>query len=85
LARNELVSAFLASPTWAPADLALTSCRCEDTGKIFRHVAKSYGGEAYLNRIAGDLRQLPPNCRNAAENAIADIRSDWSSKYDWRD
>jgi len=84
-ARYELVSAFLSSSIWAPADLALTSCRCGDIGKIFHRVAKSHGGEAYLNRVAGDLGQLPPECRNAAAKAIADIRSDRSLKYDWRD
>ena len=84
-ARHELVSTFLASSAWAPGDLALTSCRCGDIGKIFRRVAKSYGGEAYLSRVSGDLGHLQSKCRNAVEKAISDIRSDRSSKYDWRD
>ncbi len=84
-ARHELVSAFLSSTIWAPADLALTSCRCGDIGKIFRRLAKSYGGHAYLNRLSGELERLTPKCRTAVEKAISDIKLDWPAKYDWRD
>lgn len=84
-ARYELVAAFLASPKWAPGDLALTSCRCGDIGKIFRRVAESHGGSAYLNRVLGELEQLPAKCRNDVEKAISDIRLDWPTRYDWRD
>ncbi|ESZ06342.1 hypothetical protein X735_31475 [Mesorhizobium sp. L2C085B000] len=84
-ARHELVSTFLASSAWAPGDLALTSCRCGDIRKILRRVAKSYGGDAYLSRVSGDLGHLDSNCRNAVEKAVSEIRSDRSSKYDWRD
>ena len=74
-ARHELVSAFLGSSVWEPRDLALTSCRCGDIGKIFRHVAKSYGGDAYLNRVLSDLGPLQTGCRNAVKQVISDIRS----------
>lgn len=76
-ARHELVSAFLASSAWAPGDLALTSCRCGDIGKIFRRVANSYGGDAYLNRVLSDLGYLQAECRSAVEKAISNIRSAW--------
>lgn len=75
-ARYELVSAFLGSAVWAPGDLALTSCRCGDIGKIFRQVANSYGGDAYLKLVAGDLKRLHAECRRAVAKAISDIRSD---------
>jgi hypothetical protein len=75
-ARHGLVSAFLGSSVWAPGDLALTSCRCGDIGKIFRHVANSYGGDAYLNRVLGDLGYLQAECRNSVKKVISDIRSD---------
>ena len=81
-ARHELVSTFLASSAWAPGDLALTSCRCGDVGKIFRRVAKSYGGDAYLSRVLDDLGHLQANCRSAVEQAISDSRSAWSSYSD---
>ena len=84
-ARHELVSAFLSSATWAPADLALTSCRCGDIDKIFRRLARSYDGDAYLDRVSGELERLTPKCRTTVEKAISDIRSHRSAKYDWRD
>jgi len=71
-ARHELVSAFLGSSVWAPRDFALTSCRCGDIGKIFRHVANSYGGDAYLKRVLSDLGSLQPECSNAVEKVIFD-------------
>ncbi|MGN4068061.1 hypothetical protein ACS0Y7_25930 [Burkholderia gladioli] len=74
-ARHELVSAFLGSSVWAPADLALTSCRCKDIAKIFRHVANRYNGQGYLDRVLSDLGYLQAECRDAVEKAISDIRS----------
>lgn len=75
-ARYELVSAFLGSAVWAPGDLALTSCRCGDIGKIFRQVANSSGGDAYLKRVLGDLEYLHAECRRAVAKAISNIKSD---------
>lgn len=83
-ARQELVSAFLLS-SWAPGDLALTACRCNDLGKILRRTAKSYGGDRYIGRVEADLSRLPDGCRKPAAQIISSIRSDWSSKLDWRD
>jgi GTPase-associated protein 1, N-terminal domain type 1 len=83
-ARQELVSAFLSS-SWAPGDLALTACRCNDLGKILRRTAKSYGGDNYIVRVEADLSRLPDGCRKPAAQIISSIRSDWSSKFDWRD
>lgn len=83
-ARHELVSAFMSS-SWAPGDLALTACRCNDLGKILRRTAKAYGGDHYLGRVEADLARLPAGCRNPAARTIRSIRSDWSSKFDWRD
>ncbi|MGN7985491.1 hypothetical protein ACTJKF_30455 [Burkholderia sp. 22313] len=39
----------------------------------------------YLNRIALDLVHVPDECRKAVEEAIAAIRAEGISKYDWRD
>jgi hypothetical protein len=83
-ARQELVYAFMSS-SWAPGHLALIACRCSEIKKILRRVAKSYGGEAYLSRMASDLALLPEGCRESVEKMIASIRSDWSSRYSWRD
>ena len=83
-ARHELVYAFMAS-SWPPGDLALTACRSDDVGKILRRTAKAYGGDTYINRIADDLSRLGAPCRSAIERTIANIRSDWASKLDWRD
>jgi hypothetical protein len=83
-ARQELVSAFMSS-SWAPGDLALTACRCNDLGKILRRTAKAYGGDGYIGRVAADLARLPEGCRKPAAQTISSIRSDWSSNFDWRD
>ncbi len=83
-ARQELVSAFMSS-SWSPADLALTACRCGDVGKILRRVAKSYGGEDYIERIAKEIDHLPDECRSSVEQTISNIRSGWSARYGWRD
>lgn len=76
-ARHELVDAFMSS-SWSPADLALTACRCGDAGKILRRVAKSYGGEGYIERVAKEIDHLPDECRSTVERAISNIRSGWS-------
>lgn len=83
-ARQELVSAFMSS-SWPPGDLALTACRCPDTARIMRRTAKSYGGEAYLARLAADLTRLPVNCRVYIERIISAIDSDRSPRYMWED
>lgn len=83
-ARQELVAAFLSS-NWAPGDLALTACRSKDLGKILRRTAKSYGGDSYIGKVEADLLRLPDGCRKPAAQIISSIRSDWSSKFDWRD
>ncbi len=83
-ARQELVSAFMSS-SWAPGHLALTACRCADIPRILRRTAKAYGGEAYLDRVNSDLARVPDGCRKHVKKMIASIRSDWSSKYDWRE
>ncbi len=75
VARQELVSAFMSSK-WAPGDLALTACRCEDVGKILRRTAKAHGGEAYLARVAADLSNLPDGCRKTVEKVISTIESE---------
>jgi hypothetical protein len=74
-ARQELVSAFMAS-SWAPGHLALTACRCSDVTQILRRVAKIYGGDAYLQRIASELGCLPSECRRTVEKVIASVRSE---------
>ncbi len=83
-ARQELVTAFMSS-AWAPGDLALTACRCDDIGRILRKTAKTNGGEGYLSRVVGDLARLPDGCRVTIQKAVAAIREDGTSKYDWRD
>lgn len=83
-ARHELVSAFMHS-SWEPGDLALTAWRCGEPGKILRRVAKQYGGGEYLDRVAWDLKRLPPACQTAVKRCLKEIKSDWASKYDWRD
>lgn len=83
-ARQELVSAFMSS-SWAPGDLALTACRCNDLGKILRRTAKAYGGDGYIRKVEADLARLPDRCRKPAAQTISSIRSAWSSKFDWRD
>ena len=83
-ARQELVSAFMSS-SWAPGDLALTACRCNDLGKILRRTAKAHGGNGYIRRVEADLARLPDSCRKPAVQTIRSIRSDWSSTLDWRD
>lgn len=83
-ARQELVYAFMAS-SWAPGDLARTACLCQDVGKILRRAAKAFDGDAYIARIASDLSRLDGQCRSKVERTISNIRSDWSSKFDWRD
>jgi len=81
-ARNELVSAFTSSPVWRPGDLAYAACRCAEIGKILRRTARSYGGEAYLNRIEADLHRLPQQCSAEVRQGINNIRNDRSAKYD---
>lgn len=83
-ARYELVTAFISS-SWSPGHLALTACRCDDVSRILRRTAKTFNGEQYLDRIASDLGRVSDKCRSGVESVIASIRSDWSSKYDWRD
>lgn len=83
-ARQELVTAFMSS-SWVPGDLALTACRCNDLGKILRRTAKAYGGDAYISRVEADLARLPEGYRQHVAQTIASIRSDWASKFDWRD
>jgi hypothetical protein len=83
-ARQELVSAFLTS-RWAPGDLALTACRCDDVSRILNRTVKAHGGEDYLNRVSDDLARLPAACRDPVEKAIAAIRSYRTSKNDWSD
>jgi hypothetical protein len=83
-ARQELVSAFMSS-TWQPGDLALTACRCGDISRILRRTAKAYGGDVYINRLESDLKRSPNNCREQVSQTTSNIRSDWSSKYDWQD
>ena len=73
-ARQGLVDAFMSS-SWPPADLALTAWRCGDVDKILRHVAKSYGGEGYIERIAKEVGRLPDDCRSMVEWTISNIRS----------
>ncbi len=75
VARQELVSAFMSSK-WAPGDLALTACRCEDVGKILRRTAKALGGGAYLARVAADLSSLPDSCRKSVEKVISTIEAE---------
>lgn len=74
VARQELITAFMSS-SWMPGDFALTACRCEDVGKIFRKTAKAYGGEAYLTRVIEDLLRVPDGCRKAVEEVISLIYS----------
>ncbi|MER9651428.1 hypothetical protein [Mesorhizobium sp. M0199] len=83
-ARHELVDAFMSS-SWPPRNLALTACRTKEVTKILRRAAKQHRGEAYIERIAADVGALPEGCRKPVENAIAQIRSNPSLKYDWRD
>jgi hypothetical protein len=83
-ARRELVDAFLSS-SWPPRDLALTACRTNEVARIIRRVAKQQDGEAYIKRIASDVGKLPKACRNAVDNAISEVLSNPSSKYDRRD
>jgi hypothetical protein len=84
-ARRELVDAFLSSSAWAPGDLALTACRSAEVGKILRRTAKTYGGEAYLDRVAADLDRLPIDCREQAQRTISGIRDGGSTRYNRRD
>lgn len=81
-ARHEVVQAFMSS-SWKPGDLALTACRCGDTAKILKRVAKSYGGEEYLARIENDLSCLNDGDRRLVKRTIAEIRSDKSYRFDW--
>lgn len=74
-ARQELVSAFLAS-CWAPGDLALTACRCSDVTRVLHMTDKARGGRDYLRRIAGNLERVPNDCREAVEKVISAICSD---------
>ena len=83
-ARRELVVAFMSS-SWPPRDLALTACRTNEVARIIRRVAKQHDGEAYIKRIASDVGKLPKGCRNAVDNAISEVLTNPSAKYDWRD
>lgn len=83
-ARHELVDAFMSS-SWPPRDLALTACRANEVENILKWVAKQRGGQGYIKRLSTDIEALPQDCRKPVEKTIADIRSNWSSKYDWRD
>lgn len=83
-ARRELVDAFMSS-SWPPRDLALTACRTNEVARIIRRVAKQHDGEAYIKRIASDVGKLPKSCRNAVDNAISEVLTNPSAKYDWRD
>lgn len=84
-ARRELVSTFMSSTSWSPADLALTACRCGDVGKILRRTAKSYGGEEYIERLLKQVGHLPDACRLTVEQTISHIMADRSARLDWRD
>ncbi|OQW76544.1 MAG: hypothetical protein BVN32_08985 [Proteobacteria bacterium ST_bin14] len=83
-ARHELVDAFMSS-SWPPRDLALTACRANEVARITRRVFKQPGGEVYLKRISSDLDGLPEMCRKAVKNAITQVRSNPSAKFDRRD
>ncbi|MDM5134687.1 hypothetical protein [Aeromonas salmonicida] len=71
-ARSELVRAFMLS-SWNPGNLAITAYRCGDMAKIFKQVARSYGGEKYLIRIKNDLSHLADDDRNQVMNLITEI------------
>lgn len=73
-ARRELVDAFLASPTWRPADLALTACRSSDVDRIVGRLARSSGGEIYIGRLRDELANLPAGCRDQVTRTISRIR-----------
>ncbi|OCX33136.1 hypothetical protein QU42_00255 [Bradyrhizobium sp. UASWS1016] len=75
-ARRELVDAFLASPQWRPADLALTACRSSDVDRIIGRLAKSGGGDIYMRRVYDGLANLPPACRDEVTRKISRIRGD---------
>jgi hypothetical protein len=81
-ARNEIVRAFMLS-SWRPGNLAIIACRCGDMAKIFKQVARSYGGEEYLIRIKNDLSQLADDDRNQVKNLITEILADKSSEFSW--
>ena len=74
-ARRDLVSAFVASPVWAPWHLALTGCLSSDVERILGRLPKSYGWEAYLERLSSELHHLPDNCRDQANEVIVSLRS----------
>jgi hypothetical protein len=82
IARRELVQAFMSS-SWKASDLALTACRCDDVVRILRRVARSIGGDEYLEKIKNDLSRLNDKYREVVESAIVEVRSDKSSKFDW--
>lgn len=84
-ARRELVDAFLMSRVWEPRDIAVAACRSNDTWKILRKVAKSYGGQQYFERIAMEIPNIPEPCATEIRHTIDAIYADWPSRYDWRD
>lgn len=84
-ARRELVSTFMESSSWSPADLALTACRCGDVGRILRRAAKSYGGDEYIERIEKEAYLLPEGCRLTVEQTILHLKSNTYEKFNWRD
>lgn len=84
-ARRKLVGAFLDSSVWAPGDLALTACRCLDVDRILKRTAKSFGGDAYLERMELDLERLPEDCEKLTVETMKTIKDQSSSRYSWRD
>lgn len=72
-ARNELVDVFMSS-SWAPGDLAVTAYRCGEVERILKRVAKSKGGEDYINKIENDLDRLDDEHRLSVRYAISQIR-----------
>jgi hypothetical protein len=73
-ARRELVDAFLSSPEWKPADLALTACRSGDVDRIVGRIARAGGGDSYMRRLQSDLNGLPQACRDEVGRALNRIR-----------
>ncbi|WAI83046.1 MULTISPECIES: hypothetical protein [Achromobacter] len=74
-ARRELIDAFDSSE-WDVADLALTICLCPHEEKFVHRIARSFRGDALLNKLARSLERLPQSCGERLEVAIRDVRMD---------
>lgn len=72
---DELIDAFMSS-SWNPGDLALIAFRCSESSSVLKRVARTPGGENYLEKMLMDLDRLESDCRTMTRRLISEIQNE---------